>query len=86
MLLERLLLIFVTFRFKVIPACDEEIDSDDSSDLTNGFENGHAANTASKHGARLLRATFYILCKKQKDAVNDLNAILEDENAPASIR
>ena len=54
--------------------------------MTNGFENGHAANTASKHGARLLRATFYILCKKQKDAVTDLNAILEDENAPASIR
>jgi hypothetical protein len=65
----------------VIEACSEEISSED--ELSNGLSSESLTN---KHGARLLRATFYILCKKQKEAMEDLNVIIEDSNAQAAIR
>jgi hypothetical protein len=57
-------------------------DGDAASD--NGFENGTADFVRSC--TRLLRATFSILCKKQAQAMNDLNDILGDETAPADVR
>ena len=71
---------------KVIEACTEEISSE-TTELSNGTENGLASGSFSdKHGARLLRATFYILCKKQKEAMEDLNVVIEDTDAQAAIR
>ena len=67
----------------MIEACTEEI-SAETTELSNGTENGLVFS--SKHGARLLRATFYILCKKQKEAMEDLNVVIEDTDAQAAIR
>ena len=70
---------------KVIEACTEEIASvDETTELSNGIENGAALS--NKHGARLLRATFYILSKKQKEAMEDLDVIIEDNNALPALR
>jgi hypothetical protein len=69
---------------KVIDACSEELDGSSSS--VNGFENGHESDEFVKNGAKLLRATFNILCKRQKDAMTDLNEIVADDNCPAAIK
>ena len=36
--------------------------------------------------AKLLRATFYILCKQQDRAFDDLQYVIEDENAEPKMR
>ena len=54
--------------------------------MSNGFENGEPSSGFVKNGMKLLRATFNILRKKQKEAMEDLNEIIDDENAPANIK
>lgn len=53
------------------------------------IENGLSEETSSdfaKHGARLLRATFYILSKKQKEAMQDLTVLIDDPTVEPSIK
>ena len=69
---------------QVLPACDEEL-SGEMGEMSNGFEHVESSDFV-KNGMKLLRATFNILRKKQKEAMDDLNEIIEDENAPANIR
>jgi hypothetical protein len=71
---------------QVLDACNEELDGGETSELSNGFENGEPSSGFVKNGMKLLRATFNILRKKQKEAMEDLNEIIDDENAPANIK
>lgn len=58
---------------EVIPACTEEINSSES-------ESEYFLE------ALLLRASFYLLSGQQKEALRDLNTIIDTENADVDIR
>ena len=66
---------------QVLPACNQELDQ------ANGA-NGEAGDAVRKHQqeARVLRATFLILSKRQDEAMADLEAVIEDETASSSLR
>lgn len=67
-------LVFATENFDdVIPACTEEINSSES-------ESEYFLE------ALLLRASFYLLSGQQKEALDDLNTIIDTENADVDIK
>ena len=69
---------------EVVEACTEEIER--SSASVNGLENGHESDDFVRNASKLLRATFNILCKKQKEAMADLTEIIADESCPANVK
>lgn len=69
---------------EVIGACTEELERSSSS--VNGLANGHESDDFVRNGSKLLRSTFNILCKKQKEAMTDLDEIIADESCPANIK
>ena len=69
---------------QIIDACTDEING--LASPVNELENENFSADFVLNGSKLLRSTFYILCKRQKDAMVDLNEIIEDPNTPISIK